>query len=167
MLRWLGKIIGRSRSETKIGHQRDPGNSSLDRYLRRLLEVQKELGEIGNFLKESASHIKPQAPEKDFMKQIAEEVNKQMIPGFRAYYLAQEGMALLKLIAITIAVFKSNTAAENTEQRQNLEVLSKYIDEAELLLRQTLDSMEPYKTLDSNKIVEAIAARMAERKKTQ
>jgi hypothetical protein len=133
-------------------------DSALDRYFKRLIEVQEELGMLGKIFEESARRMKKGWPEKEIEKRIVEEVNRMRIPGFCAYHLAEEGMALLNLIAVKITLLrKKYEQSANSTRLEGLTKMQKRAEEAEFLMRQTLEAMEPYSTLDAQKIFESTA----------
>jgi hypothetical protein len=129
--------------------------SALDRCIKRLIEVQEELGTVGIIFEDSAARMKKGWPEQEIEKRIVEEANRIRIPGFCAYHLAEEGMALLNLIALRVTLLRKGYT--NSKRLQKLTEMQKYVEEVEPFMRQTLKSMEAYSTLDAHKIVESIA----------
>jgi len=113
----------------------------LERYLQRLSEIQEELGEIGNDLQESVGGETETKP--------ASGLPQVRIAGFRAYHLAQEGMALLNLVAVSLAMVRA-TADETDAQGQieKLDTVNHYLDELEPILKRILKDMEPYRSLE-------------------
>ena len=132
----------------------------LEKYVQRLSEVLQELGEIGKMFEESAAQINPRESETELMRQITNEVNQNRISGFCAYKLAEEGMALLSLIAIKAFSLKDMyEQSDDLTRQKKLTHLQNYVNEVEPIIRQTLNDMAPYNTLDSKKIVESMHQR--------
>jgi hypothetical protein len=96
---------------------------STNKYIQRLLDVEDELGEIGRFFEESAlRNIKN--GEEEISGQIAEEINRNRIPGFRAFHLASEGLAVLHLLSINIAYLESSQQLDSEEKWQQVEKIT-------------------------------------------
>jgi hypothetical protein len=131
--------------------------ATLEKYVQRLSEVIEELGEIRKMFEESAARMNPRESESELMRQITNEVNRNRISGFCAYKLAEESMALLSLIAIKV-IFLKDTYEQlgSSTRQQKLTHLQNYMNEVEPIIRQTLDDMAPYSTLDSQKIIESM-----------
>jgi len=111
----------------------------LERYLQRLSEIQEELGEIGTQLQTSAE-------QSDTPGQNLPEVR---IAGFSAYHLAQEGVALLNLVAVTLSVVRTTATQDgDQDQLQKLDTVNHYLDELEPILKRILTDMAPYRSLD-------------------
>jgi hypothetical protein len=108
----------------------------LDEYDKRLKEVLAEIGELGGTF-EKISQAKLQDPEATM-----ESINKLRISGFKGYYLAQEGLALINLIGISLV--------GNEERQKEFE----YVGKVEPLLQNASKSMEMYKTLTAQEIIE-------------
>lgn len=141
------------------------GYSLVDKYFNRLLEVQDELGEIGRLFEGSASRIGDQNNEEELTTQLAKELNKQRIMGFRAYHLSKEGLALLNLTAVTIAYLKTTQELDTREKLERIEKITSYAEELEPHFNQTFKEMSKYKSLDAKEIVEAMAAQISESRK--
>ncbi|MFX0202192.1 MAG: hypothetical protein ACFFCW_39270 [Candidatus Hodarchaeota archaeon] len=129
--------------------------SALDRCIKRLIEVQRELGRLGIIFEQSAARMEKGWPEQEIEKRIVEEANRIRIPGFCAYHLADEGMALLNLIALRITLLRKGCA--NSKRLQKLTEMQEYAEEVEPFMRQTLKAMEPYNTLDARETIESLA----------
>jgi len=109
---------------------------SLDNYDKRLKEVLAEIGELGGTF-ESISQKKIDSPD-DTM----DSITKLRVSGFKGYYLAQEGIALINLIGISLV--------DHQERQKEFE----YINKIEPLLQNASKSMEMYKTLTAKEIIE-------------
>lgn len=159
MGKWISKLFGESSSGGKSGGKAGPGYINLEDHFRRLLEIEEALGEIGAAFS-SASNLVSSTPKGDnTLQQICEMVNRLRVPGFFAYHLAQEGLALLSVIAASAALAKENVGVS-----EKINSIGSHVDEAEPLFRQTIYEMEPYKSMNAKEAVETIAARMAGRK---
>jgi hypothetical protein len=114
----------------------------LERYLQRLSEIQEELGEIGEDLQASTGGEGEETNPSGGMPQVR-------IAGFRAYHLAQEGMALLNLVAVSLAMVRATAdESDSQEQIQKLDTVNHYLDELEPILKRILKDMEPYRSLE-------------------
>lgn len=135
--------------------------AALEKYVRRLSEVQDELSEIGTIFESSIASLDINASQHQLLEQITLAVNKIRIPGFCAYKLAEEGLVLLNLIAVgSLSLRKVYEQSGNSSQLKKLSHLQDLIDTTiEPLMRQTLEEMTPYSTMDGRKIIESIAAR--------
>jgi hypothetical protein len=108
----------------------------LNEYDQRLKEVLAEIGQLGGTFEE-ISQAKIENPD-----DTVESVNKLRISGFKGYYLAQEGLALINLIGISLV--------NNQERQKDFE----YVNKVEPLLLNASKSMEMYKTLTAKEIIE-------------
>ena len=108
----------------------------LDDYDKRLKEVLAEIGELGGTFEE-ISHKKMDNPD-----DTAASINQLRTSGFKGYYLAQEGLALINLIGISLV---------GQEDRQKD---FEYVNKIEPLLQNASKSMEMYKTLTAKEIIE-------------
>jgi hypothetical protein len=109
---------------------------TLDAYDKRLKEVLAEIGQLGGTFEE-ISQARIENPD-----DTVASVNKLRVSGFKGYFLAQEGLALINLIGITLA---------NSPERQKE---FEYIAKIEPLLQNASKSMEMYKTLTAKEIIE-------------
>jgi hypothetical protein len=109
---------------------------TLDAYDKRLKEVLAEIGQLGGTFEE-ISQARIENPD-----DTVASVNKLRISGFKGYFLAQEGLALINLIGITLV---------NSPERQKE---FEYIAKIEPLLQNASKSMEMYKTLTAKEIIE-------------
>jgi hypothetical protein len=108
----------------------------LEDYDKRLKAVLAEIGDLGGTF-ESISQRKIDNPD-----DTVESVNKLRVSGFKGYYLAQEGLALINLIGISLV--------ESPERQKDFE----YINKIEPLLQNASKSMEIYKTITAKEIIE-------------
>jgi hypothetical protein len=109
---------------------------SLENYDKRLKEVLAEIGQLGGTFEE-ISQKKIDNPD-----DTVESVNKLRISGFKGYFLAQEGLAIINLIGISLV--------DQPERQKEFE----YINKVEPLLQNASKSMEMYKTLTAKEIIE-------------
>ena len=136
--------------------------AAIDSETRRLTQIMHELGEIGRILDESASRIDLSLPEKELMKQLTSEINTTRVPGYCAFNLGQEALSLLKLLSARVAWLDQKAEVTVTLQQKLVEVEA-IVNEAEPLVRKTIIDFDPWGSLESKKIVEAIAKRAASR----
>jgi hypothetical protein len=108
----------------------------LDDFDRRLKEVLSEIGDLEGIFEEVS---KTTIASKD---DTVESVNKLRISGFVGYHLAQEGLALINLIRISLV----------THPERQIDFA--YIPQVEPLLEKASQSMEMYKNLTSKEILE-------------
>lgn len=114
-------------------------NNNIENYLRRLKEVLSELETIGKLFEGSSKEDIAE------LANIAQSINKLRVPGFCGYYLAQEGLSLLNLIAVSVVNDK-----EKQKELKSLEELEPY-------LQRTLENMAKFKTLNGKDIIQDIA----------
>ncbi len=120
----------------------------LDAYLRRLVDVQEELAELGPILESAAKDFASAKRADDPSKQLAEFTNKYHFLVFRAYHLATEGLALVNLLDLAAALLSQSTEGTvDPELSQKLALARQLVDELEPLLRTMRDQLEPYKSL--------------------
>jgi hypothetical protein len=129
----------------------------LDKDLHRLVEIMERMGEIGAIFEQANAKTSPQS-KSDALLHIEDSVNKVRIPGFFAYHLAQEGLSLVHVLAISCAIGKQSCGGSS----EKLDGILKYIDEVEPGLRKAAHDMEPY---ISKNPIEALASRIAERRR--
>ncbi len=174
MPRWLKKFTEKTETlkkitekpQTKVEKAPDisPGDPPLYKSLRRLSEVQEELEAIRKQFEKSYSQTKSTDSE-EILKRMVAQADELKIPGFRAYHLAQEGMALLSLVSVsTSSLTKFNSSLDVPKRFQKIDSLKKCTRDLEPIFHQTLIDMEPYKALDSNMIIESIASKIAKTK---
>jgi hypothetical protein len=108
----------------------------LDDFDRRLKEVLVEIGDLEAIFDEVSQ------AKLDNTDNTVESINKLRISGFIGYHLAQEGLALINLIGITLV--------GHQERQKDFE----YVAQVEPLLQKAIQSMEMYKTLTSKEIIE-------------
>lgn len=132
--------------------------TSLDRHVKRFMEVAQALAEIGTIFESSAARISCES-ETEALESAVQSVNELRIPGFFAYHLAQEGLSLVKIIAASAALSDKDVVGS-----EKINAVSSTINEAEPRLRQTIYDMEPYKSADANEAIQMIVARMSEQK---
>lgn len=139
--------------------------AALKKYHRRLSEVLEELGEAGKVFQETSARINLGAPESELVSRITNDVNKIVrIAGYCAYKLAEEGMALLSLIAIKSSLLKSICEQSGSSVSFHVQDYINKINDLEPMIRQTLDDMAPFSTLESRKIIESVCQRAATRR---
>jgi hypothetical protein len=109
---------------------------SLNNYDKRLKQVLAEIGELGGTFEE-ISQAKLDNPD-----DTVESVTRLRVSGFMGYYLAQEGLALINLIGISLV--------GEPERQKDFE----YVSKIEPLLQNASKSMEMYKSLTSKEIIE-------------
>jgi hypothetical protein len=109
----------------------------LDRYLNRLAEVQEELAEIGEVLQDVVQE----------KEQAAYSESEARLAGFRAYHLAQEGKALLKLVSATLAVLRSSCPEDDTAQLERLDSVDRYLGDLDPVLGRIMRDMTSYSVL--------------------
>ncbi|MBS3920890.1 MAG: hypothetical protein KG012_18615 [Deltaproteobacteria bacterium] len=136
---------------------------SLYNEARRLSEILTEMGLIGKIFEDSANRIDPKAPQEELLKSIALEIR---VPGFCAFNLAGEALSLIKLLSVRIAMIESGEGkSRDANLQRKLDNIKEIINEAEPNVRQTLEQMTPWSSMDGKKIAEAIAERAAAKKK--
>jgi hypothetical protein len=108
----------------------------LDDFDRRLKEVLAEIGDLEAIFQEVSQTT---IASKD---DTVESINKLRISGFVGYHLAQEGLALINLIRISLV--------SNQERQKDFA----YVAQVEPLLEKASQSMEMYKSLTSKEILE-------------
>jgi len=89
--------------------------------------VQEELSEMGKSLQASADRVNPNQPQEQLLSQIRNETNKVRIPGFCAYKLAEEDLALLQLMSVKIILLRQ--AYENEGDRAEIERIDQLAQE--------------------------------------
>jgi hypothetical protein len=109
----------------------------LDKYLNRLAEVQEELAEIGEVLQDVVQDG----------AQSGRTESEARLAGFRAYHLAQEGKALLKLVSATLAVLRSRCPEDDAAQLERLDSVDRYLDDLDPVLGRIMRDMTSYSTL--------------------
>lgn len=129
----------------------------LDKDIHRLAEIMERMGEIGAVFEQENAKTSPQS-ESDALLYIENSVNKVRIPGFIAYHLAQEGLCLLHVLAISCAIGKQLCGGDS----EKFDGILKYIDEVEPGLRQAAHDMEPYV---SKNPIGALSSQIAERRR--
>lgn len=127
--------------------------SLLDTYMQRLSDVLDELGKIRTLFEESAGRIKERGSEEDVLNQVAEELARQRITGFRGFHLAREGVSLLSLISMNTAYLESSKELETEEQAEKVRKATEYVKEVKPLLHETLEKMAPYESVNFTEIV--------------
>lgn len=130
---------------------------NLDKDLQRLVEIMERMGEIGAIFEREGAIASPQS-DSDALLYINDSVNKVRIPGFFAYHLAQEGLSLLHVLALSCAIGKESCG----DSPERFDGILKHIDEVGPVLRQTAYDMEPYTAANP---VEALASRFVEKGK--
>jgi|GEM_PF-5108131 len=111
----------------------------LDGYLRGLFEVQEELEELEPELKTMAGEF---ASAQQADQPSSEHTRKHSLPGFRAYHLATEGLALLNLLALSAALLgKSIEVGVNSGLSQKLTMSRAYVKRLRPPLRTLLEQM--------------------------
>lgn len=118
----------------------------LSKIFNRLNEINSDLSNIGEFL-EGFPLQEGSAAE------IAEILSKTLIPGFCAYYLAEEGKALHKVL--TALLIKESKIEEFREYLESLEQLFEYVS----------TTSEKFKSLKSEDVLEKWLAEIKEQKK--
>lgn len=108
----------------------------LDDFDRRLKEVLAEIGDLEGIFDEVSRATM------NNKEDTVDSVNKLRISGFIGYNLAQEGLALINLIRMSLV--------GNQDRQQDFT----YIVQVEPLLQKASQSMEIYKTLTSKEILE-------------
>jgi len=125
--------------------------SAVERYVERLGEIQNELGEIGKLLEKLAGTTE--------VGETARGVSKSRLPEFCAYKLAEEARALLDLTGLRVEFLRKKY--ERAGDSAKLQELARWQDhirnEVEPLVRQTLEQMGSYSTMDAQKILESIS----------
>ncbi len=138
---------------------------SLDNEARRLSEILDEIGLIGKILEDSAIRVDPKAPQEELLKSITIEIKRTRVPGFCAYNLAEEAFSLLKLLSARIALLERDKGkSRDANLQRKLDSLKEIINYAEPNVRETVEQMMPWSSMDGKKIAEAIAARAAAKK---
>lgn len=170
MAGWWKRVKEKARTEMTSSSDYKSDESALDRYARRLSEVEEELAELGKFLEEldesANERFDPSASEQETYTQVTEKVYNLRIPAFCAIKLAEEGLALLNLIAVRIASLRSiYEQSTSSPKLQKLADLKNHVDEVEPILRKTLDDLAPYSTLDARKIIESVCQRITTARK--
>lgn len=135
----------------------------LDSYIRRLIEVQTELGDMNTIFDEQVADQKRLSSAENLEQQIMAMASKYRIPGFQAYHLAVEGYSLLNLVALGAAVLKKNS---DPELEEKLEVTQRVLDETEPLLLTTIEHMATYRSLDTDEIIQHIEEKLAKENKS-
>jgi hypothetical protein len=159
MEKLISKLLGGSRSTGELGGAVGAEYINLEKHLRRLLEIEQTLGEIGDIFSSESGQTISTAKADDPLHKISEMVNRLRVPGFFAYHLAQEGLVLLNVIAASAAFTKKNVG-----ESSKINTIVSHIDEAEEMFRQAIHEMEPYRSMDAKEAIETIVARMAEQK---
>jgi hypothetical protein len=131
--------------------------TNLDKDLQRLVEIMERMDEIGPIFERVGAIASPQG-DSDALLYINDSVNTLRIPAFFAYHLAQEGLSLLHVLAVSCAVGKESCG----DSSERFDGILKHIDEVEPFLRQTAYDMEPYTAANP---VEALASRFVEKGK--
>lgn len=127
--------------------------AALESSFSRLREVCDECGRIGKFLDEVSESEVPIDPEK-----LVAEIESCRVPGFIGYKLAVEAVTLLELVSIRVAVIQTEDGRHRNGGREtNLAYMKRFVDEAEPLVRATLESMSIWKSLDGKRMVEKVA----------
>lgn len=130
---------------------------NLDKDLHRLVEIMERMGEIGAIFEREGAKASPQS-DSDALLYINDSVNKVRILGFFAYHLAQEGLSLLHVLAVSCAIGKQSCGGSS----ERFDGILKHIDEVEPVLRQAAYDMESYTSMNP---IEALASRFAEKGK--
>lgn len=138
-----------------------PEYLNISKHFRRLLEIEGALVEIGPVFEQYKTRVLTTADESARTNLTVEDIDALRIPGFFAYHLAQEGVALLNMIAASGAILQMDPDALDAGEITTIKTMLGHLDDVETLLRQTLHEMEPYQTMDANQAVAMLAARMA------
>ncbi len=139
--------------------------TSLDNEARRLAEVLSELAEIGQVMNDVVAAAQPEGSREQLLRYLAEKIDKTRIPGFCAYNLAEEALSLVRLLSVRISLLEGdNEKSRDPGLQEKLASLREAVQRAEPQVRQSIVQMEPWKSMDGQKIAEAMAARAAAKK---
>jgi hypothetical protein len=130
----------------------------VDQDVRRLDEIVQELGTIGAFLQGLGEIAAVDAARPEQTEALARKIDLMTVPGFCAYTLSEQALALIKTLSARIAFLaagKENTVA----LADKLHRLQRLVSELEPHLDKTLDEMRPWRDLDGRAIAEAIVRR--------
>lgn len=130
----------------------------LEKEFRRLLEILGDLGHIGTELEKTGEMVNLKASEEVLGQHLVDHINVIRIPGYCAYQLTQEAIILLYLLAVKIHSLRLMYKEEGGDFKK-LKKLDEYevaVNQAEPEIRRAMESLKPYSTLKSKKIVESI-----------
>jgi len=145
MLKILRKLFGHHESNPSSFKYED-NISAIDRHMRRLLEIQDELGEMAPIF----TDVSGQIDESSFdLEDYVSTVNKLRVPGFYAYQLAEEGLLIIQLLAVRKTLISENDNKSEREEQYlvKLDGIEEYVNKTEEILNLTLNDMKPYRTL--------------------
>lgn len=129
--------------------------ASLNRCVRRLLEICEELGPVGQFLEETSKRADLN-PGLDFESRLAAAINRARIPGFCGYKLVLEAWTLMELIAVRVITLRDlHAETGNTDKIRKLDWIQAAMEEVEPDLRKALAHMEIYSSLKGDDQLEA------------
>ncbi|MBI3666007.1 MAG: hypothetical protein HY236_07250 [Acidobacteria bacterium] len=130
--------------------------ASLDRCVRRLLEIIQEFPPIGEFLEAA----EPVETGPGWEKRLAAHLSRVRIPGFCANRLAVEAWTLTELIAVRVITLRSiYSDAGNQEKVRKLDGIEAETEAFAPLLHATMASLEPFSSLDGKSQWEAMLKR--------
>jgi hypothetical protein len=140
-----------------------PNNRYTDvvKHVKRLSEIEDAIGEIGLIFEREGS-LRSKPDEKNSLEDIVESIKRVRFPGFLAYHFAQEGIALLHIIA---AICEFQKESSQSSDSRKIDAVLNHIDKIEPNLRGTMKEMEPYQSLNLEETLEIMGTRFIERKR--
>ena len=155
MLKILRKIFGQHESNLS-SYKYEDNISAIDRHMRRLLEIQDELGEMAPIFTDISGQTDRSSFDlEDYESDYVSRVNKLRVPGFYAYRLAEEGLIIIQLLAVRKTLINENDNKSEREKQYlaRLDGIEEFVNKAEEILKLTLDDMKPYRTLRGEDVV--------------
>lgn len=157
MDRLWNKIFGKSK-EISLSCVYGDNEAAISRYMKRLSEIHEEISGIGYLFEESSRQTDIEETNESIEEAVA-LVNKLRVPGYCAYKLAEEGLILVHLLSIKIALLKS---ADNKSDAK-LDKVIEHLDVSELGFKQILGEMAPYKSMRGEDILVATIERISDK----
>ena len=155
MVRWWRRWGKRKRR--RGGSSVEMDRESLERAFRRLGEIADEIAASGRVFETVGAQRQRWRTEASARDALSASVNRLLVPGFAAHTLAQEGMALLRLMSVRLSALRS--AYEASDERRGLTWLAKIessVKESEPLLRGTLAETAPYSSLSAERVLASL-----------
>jgi hypothetical protein len=164
MFKWLARIFGSGADKETSGGTNTPQYLDISKHFRRMIEIEEALAEVGPLFERFTGNLVTSASTENLTSQIVNDVNNLRIPGFFAYHLAQEGIALLHMITAAGAILRTSPDSLDADKSAQIENIMNHLKEVEPLMRQALYDMEPFRNMNATETVEMLVARITQLK---
>ncbi len=154
------QIFGKGK-EISSSYKYENCEAAINRYIKRLNDIHQEIAEIGRHFEESSQQIKT-GEATESLEETITLVNKFRIPGYCAYKLAEEGLTLVHLLSVKIALLKNEDNKSNADIAE-LDNTVEFLDVSEQSFNQVLEEMPPYKSLKDVDVIQETLTRITDK----